>query len=184
MDLDLEKFFDRVNHDILMGRVAKRIHDKRMLRLLRRYLEAGLMSEGITSPRNQGMPQGGPLSPLLSNLLLDELDQELEKRGHRFCRYIERDNSENTESPPSWPQKPQPAGKGPGPSQDSRVYKRHFQMHTFNRSVLSLSRSRGDAQPFEPPWYGPVCPVVWEGGAARRHPLSRFVCEFVHRAER
>jgi len=89
VDLDLEKFFDRVNHDMLMARVARRVKDKRLLRLLRRFLEAGLMSEGITSPRYQGMPQGGPLSPLLSNLLLDELDKELERRGHRYCRYAD-----------------------------------------------------------------------------------------------
>ena len=89
VDLDLEKFFDRVNHDILMGQVAKRVKDKRILRLIRRYLEAGLMQNGMVSQRTQGMPQGGPLSPLLSNLLLDELDRELERRGHRFCRYAD-----------------------------------------------------------------------------------------------
>jgi RNA-directed DNA polymerase len=89
VDLDLEKFFDRVNHDILMARVAKRVSDKRLLRLIRGYLEAGLMQHGLVSARNQGMPQGGPLSPLLSNLLLDELDHELQNRGHRFCRYAD-----------------------------------------------------------------------------------------------
>jgi RNA-directed DNA polymerase len=92
VDLDLEKFFDRVNHDILMDRVAKRVKDKRLLRLIRRYLEAGLMQNGLASIRTQGMPQGGPLSPLLSNLLLDELDRELESRGHRFCRYADDSN--------------------------------------------------------------------------------------------
>lgn len=89
VDMDLEKFFDRVNHDILMDRVAKRVKDKRLLRLIRRYLEAGLMLDGLASTRTQGMPQGGPLSPLLSNLLLDELDRVLQNRGHRFCRYAD-----------------------------------------------------------------------------------------------
>jgi RNA-directed DNA polymerase len=89
VDIDLEKFFDRVNHDLLMGKLAKQISDGRVLRLIRRYLEAGMMAEGITSPRTQGTPQGGPLSPLLSNILLPELDRELERRGHAFCRYAD-----------------------------------------------------------------------------------------------
>lgn len=89
VDLDLEKFFDRVNHDVLMGRLAKRIGDKRLLRLTRRYLEAGVMVNGVVIERSEGTPQGGPLSPLLSNVLLDDLDKELEKRGHRFCRYAD-----------------------------------------------------------------------------------------------
>jgi RNA-directed DNA polymerase len=89
VDLDLEKFFDRVNHDLLMGRLAKRIGDKRLLRLIRRYLEAGVMLNGVVIEREEGTPQGGPLSPLLSNVLLDELDQELERRGHSFCRYAD-----------------------------------------------------------------------------------------------
>src|SRR5437667_2257245 len=89
VDLDLEKFFDRVNHDILMSRVSRRIKDKRMLRLIRRYLQAGMMSDGLTTARREGTPQGGPLSPLLSNILLDELDKELERRGHKFCRYAD-----------------------------------------------------------------------------------------------
>ena len=86
VDLDLEKFFDRVNHDILMSRVARKVKDKRILRLIRRYLQAGMMTGGVVSARREGMPQGGPLSPVLSNVLLDELDRELEKRGHAFCR--------------------------------------------------------------------------------------------------
>jgi RNA-directed DNA polymerase len=87
VDIDLEKFFDRVNHDKLMGEVAKRITDKRVLKLLRAYLNAGVMENGLVSAMEEGTPQGGPLSPLLSNLVLDELDRELEKRGHRFVRY-------------------------------------------------------------------------------------------------
>jgi len=89
VDLDLEKFFDRVNHDILMGLVAKRVADKRLLRLIRAFLNAGVMEGGLVSPTEEGMPQGGPLSPLLSNLMLDVLDKELEKRGHRFVRYAD-----------------------------------------------------------------------------------------------
>ena len=89
VDLDLEKFFDRVNHDVLMGRLARRIGDRRLLRLIRRYLEAGILLNGVVVEREEGTPQGGPLSPLLSNILLDELDQELEQRGHRFCRYAD-----------------------------------------------------------------------------------------------
>ena len=89
VDLDLEKFFDRVNHDILMARLARKVKDKQVLRLIRRYLQAGLLEGGIVSIRQEGTPQGGPLSPLLSNILLDELDKELERRGHRFCRYAD-----------------------------------------------------------------------------------------------
>ena len=89
VDMDLEKFFDRVNHDVLMSRVARRIKDKRVLRLIRRYLQVGLMEDGVVSQRSQGTPQGGPLSPFLSNILLDELDKELERRGHRFVRYAD-----------------------------------------------------------------------------------------------
>jgi RNA-directed DNA polymerase len=92
VDLDIEKFFDRVNHDVLMARVARRIKDKRMLRLIRRYLQAGIMAGGLVEPAREGTPQGGPLSPLLSNVLLDELDKELEKRGHSFCRYADDSN--------------------------------------------------------------------------------------------
>lgn len=89
VDVDLEKFFDRVNHDILMDRLAKRIEDKRVLRLIRRYLQAGIVAHGQHSQRQQGTPQGGPLSPLLANVLLDEVDRELERRGHRFVRYAD-----------------------------------------------------------------------------------------------
>jgi RNA-directed DNA polymerase len=89
VDLDLEKFFDRVNHDILMSRIARKVKDQRVLKLIRRYLEAGMMSDGIVSARTEGTPQGGPLSPLLSNILLTDLDRELERRGHRFCRYAD-----------------------------------------------------------------------------------------------
>jgi RNA-directed DNA polymerase len=89
VDIDLEKFFDRVNHDVLMSRLARRIKDKRVLRLIRRYLQAGMMSNGLTTARREGTPQGGPLSPLLSNILLDELDKELERRSHKFCRYAD-----------------------------------------------------------------------------------------------
>lgn len=89
VDVDLEKFFDRVNHDVLMGKLAGRIEDKRMLGLIRRYLEAGVMVTGVVVEREEGTPQGGPLSPLLANVLLDEVDKELEKRGHAFVRYAD-----------------------------------------------------------------------------------------------
>jgi RNA-directed DNA polymerase len=89
VDLDLEKFFDRVNHDKLMAQIAKRIGDKRLLKLIRAFLNAGVMENGLVSPSVEGTPQGGPLSPLLSNLVLDELDRELERRGHRFVRYAD-----------------------------------------------------------------------------------------------
>lgn len=89
VDMDLEKFFDRVNHDILMSRLARKIKDKTLLILIRRYLQSGIMTGGVVSARTEGTPQGGPLSPLLSNILLDELDQELTRRGHSFCRYAD-----------------------------------------------------------------------------------------------
>jgi RNA-directed DNA polymerase len=89
VDVDLSKFFDRVNHDVLMGKLAKRIADKEMLRLIRRYLEAGVMADGVVVERHEGTPQGGPLSPLLANVLLDEVDKELERRGHVFARYAD-----------------------------------------------------------------------------------------------
>jgi RNA-directed DNA polymerase len=89
VDIDLEKFFDRVNHDILMARLARRVGDKRLLRIIRRFLEAGMMRNGVCVERHEGTPQGGPLSPLLANLLLDDLDKELEQRGHCFCRYAD-----------------------------------------------------------------------------------------------
>jgi group II intron reverse transcriptase/maturase len=89
VDVDLEKFFDRVNHDIVMARVTRKVKDKRVLKLIRRYLTAGLMEGGVTSARGEGTPQGGPLSPLLSNILLTDLDRELENRGHCFCRYAD-----------------------------------------------------------------------------------------------
>ncbi|RJG13821.1 group II intron reverse transcriptase/maturase [Pseudomonas cavernicola] len=92
VELDLEKFFDRVSHDVLMAHVQRQVEDKRVLRLIRRYLEAGVMSGGIASRRQEGTPQGGPLSPLLSNILLNELDQELTRRGHRFVRYADDAN--------------------------------------------------------------------------------------------
>jgi RNA-directed DNA polymerase len=89
VDMDLEKFFDRVNHDVLMSRLYRWIGDKRLLRIVRRFLEAGMLQEGVKIRRVKGTPQGGPLSPLLANLLLDDLDKELERRGHRFCRYAD-----------------------------------------------------------------------------------------------
>jgi RNA-directed DNA polymerase len=92
VDLDLEKFFDRVNHDKLMGQIANRVEDKRLLKLIRAFLNAGVMENGLVSPSVEGTPQGGPLSPLLSNLVLDELDRELERRGHRFVRYADDSN--------------------------------------------------------------------------------------------
>lgn len=89
VDVDLEKFFDRVNHDVLMGRLARRVEDRRVLGLVRRYLQAGMMANGVVVERHEGTPQGGPLSPLLANVLLDEVDQELERRGHAFVRYAD-----------------------------------------------------------------------------------------------
>jgi len=89
VDIDLEKFFDKVNHDILMARLGRWVGDKRMLRIIGRFLRAGLMQNGVCVMREEGTPQGGPLSPLLANLLLDDLDKELEKRGHKFCRYAD-----------------------------------------------------------------------------------------------
>src|SRR5436309_2520477 len=89
VDIDLEKFFDRVNEDLLMSKLVGKIGDVRVLTLIRRYLEAGMMAGGLVQPRTEGTPQGGPLSPLLSNVLLTDLDRELERRGHTFCRYAD-----------------------------------------------------------------------------------------------
>ncbi len=89
VDVDLEKFFDRVHHDVLMGKLENRIGDRRMLRMIRRFLMAGIMADGVVVERHEGTPQGGPLSPLLANVLLDEVDKELERRGHRFVRYAD-----------------------------------------------------------------------------------------------
>jgi group II intron reverse transcriptase/maturase len=89
VDIDLENFFNEVNHDRLMGLLAKRIEDKMILKLIRKYLQSGIMENGMKVGSERGVPQGGPLSPLLSNIILDELDKELEKRGHHFCRYAD-----------------------------------------------------------------------------------------------
>ncbi len=92
VDMDLEKFFDKVNHDILMERLSRKIRDKRLLKLIREYLKSGIMLNGIKVKSDEGTPQGGPLSPLLANILLDEVDKELEKRGHKFCRFADDSN--------------------------------------------------------------------------------------------
>src|ERR1700753_2543718 len=92
VDLDLEKFFDRVSHDKLMARIETRVNDRRLLKLIRAFLKAGVMENGLVSPVDEGTPQGGPLSPLLSNIVLDEFDQELERRGLRFARYADDSN--------------------------------------------------------------------------------------------
>ncbi len=89
VDVDLSKFFDEVNHDVLMAKIKRKVTEKRMLKLIDRYLRTGIMRDGVASPRSKGTPQGSPLSPLLSNILLDELDKELERRGHNFCRYAD-----------------------------------------------------------------------------------------------
>ncbi|NME84418.1 group II intron reverse transcriptase/maturase, partial [Clostridium sp. SM-530-WT-3G] len=89
VDMDLEKFFDKVNHDILMSKLEKKIKDRRLLTLIRKYLKSGVLINGICITNEEGTPQGGPLSPLLANIMLDELDKELEKRGHKFCRYAD-----------------------------------------------------------------------------------------------
>ena len=89
VDMDLEKFFDKVNHDILMGKLEKKIKDRRLLKLIRKYLESGVLVNGIKVSSEEGTPQGGPLSPLLANIMLDGIDKELEKRGHKFCRYAD-----------------------------------------------------------------------------------------------
>jgi RNA-directed DNA polymerase len=89
VDIDLEKFFDRVNHDILMSRIVRKISDKRVLRIIRRFLQAGVLVDGVCILGDEGTPQGGPLSPLLANIMLDDLDKELERRGHKFCRYAD-----------------------------------------------------------------------------------------------
>ena len=101
VDVDLEKFFDRVNHDILIDRLSKRIDDAGMIRLIRAYLDSGIMSDGVVQQRYQGTPQGGPLSPLLANVMLDEVDKELERRGHCFVRYAD-DANVYVQSSPSW----------------------------------------------------------------------------------
>jgi RNA-directed DNA polymerase len=92
VDIDAEKFFDRVNHDILMSKLSKRVSDKRLLKIIRRFLEAGMMKQGVCIERTEGLAQGGPLSPLMSNVLLDELDKELERRVHKFCRFADDAN--------------------------------------------------------------------------------------------
>ena len=140
VDMDLEKFFDEVPHDILMGRVRRKVSDKSVLKLVRRYLEAEVEVDGKRYPRRKGVPQGGPLSPLLANILLDDLDKELEKRGHRFCRYADDCNiyvrSEKAgirvkESLTAWLKKHLKLKVNEGKSAVDRVWKRSFLGYTF-----------------------------------------------------
>lgn len=140
VDMDLEKFFDEVPHDILMGRIRRKISDKSVLKLVRGYLEAEVEIEGKRYPRRQGVPQGGPLSPLLANILLDDLDKELEKRGHRFCRYADDCNiyvrSEKAgirvkESLTNWLKKHLKLKVNESKSAVDRVWKRSFLGYTF-----------------------------------------------------
>lgn len=155
VDMDLEKFFDRVNHDVLMGRVARRVEDKRLLKLIRAFLNAGVMVDGLFSRTPEGTPQGGPLSPLLSNLLLDELDRELESRGLRFSRYADdcniyvksqRAGPRVLQSVTKWLDKKLRLKVNQSKSAVDRPWKRKFLGFTFTtqrkRSIAQASRAK------------------------------------------
>ena len=155
VDMDLEKFFDRVNHDVLMSRVARRVKDKRLLKLIRAFLNSGVMIDGLTSGTPEGTPQGGPLSPLLSNLLLDDLDRELESRGLRFARYADdcniyvkskRAGERVLQSVTRWLAKKLRLKVNPSKSAVDRPWKRKFLGFTFTtrrkRSIAAASRAK------------------------------------------
>lgn len=155
VDMDLEKFFDRVNHDVLMSRVARRVEDKRLLKLVRAFLNSGVMIDGLASPTAEGTPQGGPLSPLLSNLLLDELDRELESRGLRFARYAddcniyvksERAGKRVLQSVTRWLDQKLRLKVNQSKSAVDRPWKRKFLGFTFTtsrkRSIAPTSRAK------------------------------------------
>ena len=172
VDLDLEKFFDRVNHDILMARLARRIGDTRLLRIVRRFLQAGMMQDGVCVERHEGTPQGGPLSPMLANLLLDELDKELERRGHRFCRYAD-DCNIYVRSPA--------AGERVMASVTAFLEGRLRLKVNRQKSAPRLRRGRrcrgrGTPVPWPPagnsgkPWYRAQQPDPRQGQTARDHP--------------
>ncbi len=181
VDLDLEKFFDRVNHDILMARVAARIPDKRVLRLIRAFLIAGVMEDGLVKSVDEGTRQGGPLSPFLSNIVLDDLDKELARRGHRFCRYADDCNiyvrshragervmasiwSFAASASRSSPHRSLPVHRrDSGACLDTRRFNTHYEITYSTLLVFPESMCLCQLNSIEPPWYGPVCPVVWEG---------------------
>jgi group II intron reverse transcriptase/maturase len=155
VDVDLATFFDRVNHDVLMGKLSQRIADRRVLALIRRFLEAGIMVNGVVQERHEGTPQGGPLSPLLANVLLDEVDKVLERRGHRFARYADDCNVYV---------RSQRAGERVMEALVRCTADHVFRSAGASAPCLTLTSTHRTAG------CGPACPVVWEG--SRRVILS------------